>query len=264
LLTQAIDSFDFKAQHIIFVCDKKIIPLLQRHKRNRRNWWIDCTHSITKAVCVIPNINGSILKSHPQWICNPCSNVIALTQVLNPILYTYKVQSIQLVLLMGTLFQGQEATDIMIKQIRHCLIQTPLRNQKKYPQFAFNLLPDYFENFSKIMERQLHCFIDLPILTRTCFVPVVRGCCIHVQLEINKNNSLTKLMQEWSSIPDIHVLQNKQPIGLNELISEEKIFILQPVIQNKILSFWCLQDIVQQGIGKNAALLTQYIQKMKA
>ena len=176
LLTQALDSFNFNAHHIIFVCDKKIIPLLQRHKRNRHNWWIDCTHSVTEAVCVIPSINKEVLKSHPKWLCNPCSNVIALTHIVMPILHTYKVQSMQLVLLMGTVFQGQEATDIMMNQTRHYLTQTPLQAQKKLPPLGFNLIPDYFKNFADIMVRQLHCFMDLPIMARTCFVPVVRVC----------------------------------------------------------------------------------------
>ncbi|MBP5344119.1 MAG: hypothetical protein J6Y85_03510 [Alphaproteobacteria bacterium] len=264
LLTQALDAFDFKAQHIIFVCDKKMIPLLQRHKQNRYNWWIDCTHSVAEAVCVIPEINGKRLQLHPKWICNPCSNVISLTHILNPILRTCQVQSIQLVLLMGTVFQGQETTDIMMRQIRHCLTQAPLRGQRMLPQFAFNVLPDYFENFAEIMVRQLHCFMDLPIMARTCFVPVVRGSCVHVQLELTKNYDLSRLMQKWAIMPDVRILQEEQFVGLNELISEEKIFIFKPIIQNKILSFWCLQDVIQQGIGTNAAMLVQYIQKMKA
>ena len=263
LLTQALDSFDFKARHIIFVCDKKIIPLLQRHKRNCHNWWIDCTHSIADAVCVIPSINKEVLKLHPKWICNPCSNVIALTHILNPILHAYDVQSVQLVLLMGTLFQGQDATDTMMKQTRHYLTQTPFKNQKKYPQFAFNLIPDYFKNFAQIMVRQLHCFTSLPIIARTCFVPVVRGNCIHVQLELSKNYALSRLIKKWNDIPYVHVLQQEQLIGLSELIFEEKIFIIQPIIQDKILSFWCLQDVLQQGIGTNATLLALCIQKMK-
>ena len=264
LITQALDSFDFHGNHIVFVCDKKLIPLLYQHNKNLQSWWIDCTHFVHDAVCVIPEINGTILQSHPKWICNPCSCVIALLHTLMPIVTTYKVQSIELVALLGTVFQGPEATAMLMSQIRHCLIQTPIATRDPSPQLAFNVIPNYFRTLSNIIERQIHCFITTPVLVRTCFVPVVRGSCTYVQVHLSKNCRVQRLIQKWKKIPYIQVIQETSMLGLNEILAEEKIFILQPVIQNNILSFWCMQDVVQQGMGTNAAALAKSLYEISA
>ena len=261
LITQPLDTFNFKARHIIFVCDKKIIPLLQRYKASSQNYWIDCTHSVKEAVCIIPNINGDLLKTtHPKWICNPCSSVIALTQILFPILKTFNIQDIQLTMIMGTFFDGPEASEILITQNRHFLTQLPLQNRPD-PQLAFNLIPDYFYHLGLIMKRQLGCFLTPPISVRTCFAPIIRGSCVHVQLRMKKNYNPARILDKLNHISGIQVIHSK-PIGLNDIITENNVFVIHPTLENHILSFWCLHDALQQGIGSNAAGLAKLLLKV--
>ena len=262
LTTQPLDSFDFHNEHIIFICDKKIIPRIKLYHKNHCDWWIDCTHSVREAQCIIPDLNGTVLKTHPKWICNPCSNVIALARVLTPVINTYQAQSIQLLFLMGTLFQGPEATDALITQIRHHLVPMSTRKNRTHPQLAFNVIPDYFAQLATMMTRQMHCFIKVPISIHTCFVPVIRGSCAYVHIQLQRHYGLKSLVKKWQQIPDLRLYNQKTILGLNELITEDKIFILHPTLENNTLSFWCLQDVIQHGIGTNAALLAQYIYKM--
>ena len=194
LITQPLDTFDFNTKHIIFVCDKKIIPLLCRRKRSNMNWWIDCTHSVHQAQCIIPSINGAILKKkHPKWICNPGSSVIALVQILVPILKAFEIQSIQLMMIMGTFFDNPQSSEKLIVQSRHFLTQTPFPEKYHFPQLAFNLIPDYFNELGSIIQRQLACFIKPYVYVHTCFAPVVRGCCLLVQLNLRKNYHTSRL-----------------------------------------------------------------------
>ena len=262
LLTQPIDSFDFKKRHIIFVCDKKIVPLLAHKTKKSFHYWIDCTHSVKDALCIIPSINGSVLNSAcPKWICNPSSPVIALTHILCPILKSFNTQTISLTLLMGTVFEGQELSDSLFLQTRHFLTQTPLSKTHQTCNFAFNLIPDYFSDLAEIITHQMKCFISVPVTVRSCFVPVIRGSCIYVQLFFQKNYDAQRILKKLNALPHVRIIYSKQNIGLCDIATEDQIFIIHPVVQQKILSFWCLHDAIQQGLGINAVQLAKMLMK---
>ena len=50
-------------------------------------------------------------------------------------------------------------------------------------------------------------------------------------------------------------------IGLNDLITEDNVFVIHPTCTQNTLSFWCLQDAIQQGAGLNAAHLANLLIK---
>ena len=152
--------------------------------------------------------------------------------------------------------------DTLIQQTRHCFTQTPLiQTAGTYPLFAFNLIPNYFQNLVPLIQHQLKCFLESPVQIHTCFAPVIRGGAFFVQATLEKNPHLNGLQNLFDTHSFCQLFTSNHPIGTHDLQTEEKVFIQNVTIHKNTLTFWLMQDPLQTGFIQNAVQILSLLMK---
>ena len=262
LSSSALDLFDLAQPHILFLCEPRIFDRYPHHFLHGKNWLIDCTGKLSKAACIVPELNGNILHClHHKCLCAPNSAVIALARALKPIHEKYNLLSAQAVSVLGAWYAQPNLVDPLIQQTRHCFTQTPVSQLNTYPTLAFNLIPDFFKNLTPLIQHQLKCFLPSPVKIHTCFAPVLRGGTFFIQTTLAKTphqNGVRSLFQDRSFC---RLLDSNQPIGTHDLLAEDKLFIQNIIISKNTLSFWLMQDPLQTGFIQNAVQIVPLLLK---
>lgn len=262
LLSSALDLFDLAQPHILFLCEPRIFERYPHHFLHGKNWLIDCTGKISKAACIIPELNGKNLRQcKHKCLCAPNSAAIALARVLTPIHQKYQLTSAQATAILGAWYAQPDLVDPLIQQTRHCFTQTPVARLNTYPSLAFNLIPNFFKELSPIIERQLRCFFSTPASVSTCFAPVLRGGTFFVRTKVQAKPHLNGVKSLFTHSNTCQFLDSKMPIGTHDLQSEDKIFIQNLEIHKNTLTFWLMQDPLQTGFIQNAVQILALLVK---
>lgn len=263
LTSSALDLFDLAKPHILFLCEPRIFDRYPHHFLHGKNWLIDCTGKLQKAACIVPDLNGQNIHClHHKCLCAPNSAAIALARALKPLHQKYTLRHAEIVAILGAWYPQPNLVDTLIQQTRHCFTQTPLiQTAGTYPLFAFNLIPNYFQDLVPLIQHQLKCFLESPVQIHTCFAPVIRGGAFFVQATLEKNPHLNGLQNLFDTHSFCQLFTSNHPIGTHDLQTEEKVFIQNVTIHKNTLTFWLMQDPLQTGFIQNAVQILSLLMK---
>lgn len=262
LVSSALDLFDLTKPHVLFLCEPRIFERYPHHFLHGKNWLIDCTGKLQKAACIVPELNGKNIHSlQHKCLCAPNSAAIALARALLPLHQKYKLLDAKSIAILGAWYPQPNLVDTLIQQTRHYFTQTPISQNNIYPSLAFNLIPDFFKELVPLITHQLKCFLNAPIQIHTCFAPVLRGGAFFIRAKLETPPRTNGIMSLFGQYSLCQLLNSNQPIGTNDLLVEDKLFIQNIEIQKNIITFWLMQDPLQTGFIQNAVQILTLLTK---
>lgn len=211
---------------------------------------------------IVPEVNGDLLKSRPRVIANPNCCVAQLTVALHPIDKAFGIEAVVISTYQSVSGAGQKYLAQLEIEAQH------------YPnisdsQFLFNVIPyigsseedgHYGEEVKIIHEtRKILNHPGLPISVTAARVPVLRGHCESISMQISRDANVEEIRECLAQAPNIIViddtLTNNHP---DPRIAQHTNNVYVGRIrrntwyQEKSISMWVVADNLRKGAAHNA------------
>lgn len=232
LLLQADDELESLLQH----CDSYVISHHLDHTR----------------AGLFLFVQDSDLPAKPAMIKLPSAEVATLMMVINPLMQSMAIKSLQTVNVLSAALYGKPGIEDLARQTINLLSSKEAENSLFPLQLAFNMLP---VGSSTELEYQLSSALggDVRCSINNILVPAMHGMALSVLVELDETIILEEAVKRFSAIEGVTVSnQPASPLTHCQNGTDIVIFDLnQPQKDAKRLHFWIIADSVRNGLVQN-------------
>lgn len=227
---------------------------------------------------VVPEVNSKEIFKHKGIIANPNCSTIQLVVILKPIHDVYRIKRVVVSTYQAVTGTGRAAKEELIEQTRGYLDNNQIE-AKVYPfQIAFNVLPHidvfqdnlYTKEEMKLVTETKKIMGDKDILltATTVRVPVIEGHSEAVNIELEKDFSLSDVRKILTEAPGVKVqdnpLDNIYPMPL-EASGKDACYVGRIRRDDTIehgINLWIVADNLRKGAALNAIQIAEEIVKL--
>ncbi len=197
-------------------------------------------------------VTGSDLPDSPAMIKLPSPEVATLMMVINPLMQSMTIKSLQTVNVLSAALFGKSGIEQLAKQTINLLNSKEAENSLFPLQLAFNMLPAVSNTE---LEYQLSTALgsDTQCSINNILVPAMHGMAISVSVELGEEVTSEEVHDRLSAIEG--VVLTKQPVSpLTHCQNGTDIVIFdlnQPQNDAKRLHFWMIADSLRNGLVQN-------------
>jgi len=214
---------------------------------------------------IVPEINGDILKDYKGIIANPNCSTIQLALSLYPIQQITKVKRVVMSTYQAVSSSGHFGVEELERQIVE--IEDGKEASLHYfpEQIAFNIFPqiDVFSENGWTKEeirinQEIQKIFSAPSLNviSTCVrVPVLRGHCQSIMIELEDNLSIDQILEVWEEFSSLTVFKGEDyptPWNFEGLIDTGVGRLRKDPVQSNTYHYWCVSDNLLRGAAFNA------------
>lgn len=220
---------------------------------------------------VVPEVNGSLIKSGPGIIANPNCSTIQLVPVLQAIHQAAGLKRVVVTTFQSVSGAGKAALDELWDQTIAVCNQKEIKSEVFPHQIAFNCIPQidmlqedgYSKEESKIMResRKILGLADLSIVATAVRVPVFHGHAESVNVETVNPLSAQQLVELLGARAEcrVNVPADEYPMQL-DVVGTDEIHVgrirKDASVQNGLV-FWVVADNLRKGAALNAVQIME-------
>ncbi len=226
---------------------------------------------------VVPEVNGSILKSSDKIIANPNCSTAQMVMLLKPIHDAAKIKRVIVSTYQSVSGAGKEGIDELERESKATLSGRAFVNKKFTRSIAFNLIPhiDVFmnnrytkEEMKLILETQKILGDDSIQITATAVrVPVFVGHSESINVETERHISVDALIKLFENTKGVTVMDDPKNALYptpKETAGQDDVFvgrIREDFSRPNCINLWCVGDNLRKGAALNAVQIVEYIVK---
>ncbi len=197
-------------------------------------------------------LSGDDLPAKPAMIKLLCPEVATLMMVINPLMRTTAIKSLQTVNVLSAALYGKPGIEQLATQTINLLNSREAENSLFPLQLAFNMLPavsntELEYQLATAMGSDTRCSIN------NILVPAMHGMALSVSVELVEELTSEELGERFSAIEGVELTdQPVSPLTHCQIGTDIVIFDLhQPLNDAKRLHFWIIADSVRNGLVQN-------------
>ncbi len=244
---------------------------------------------------VVPEVNPEDLRWHKGIIANPNCSTIQMVMVLKPLEDRFRIRRVVVSTYQSVSGWGKEAVEQLWQETRGVVKRAEEKgvetwedlNPEVYTfnlssrvlphQIAFNILPhiDIFlsnaytkEEMKMVKEtRKIMGLPELPVTATTVRVPVFRGHCEAVNVELDKDFTLEEVKKLLNEFPGVKVVDSPEdsiyPLPLMA-DGKDEVFVGRIRRDESIpkgLNLWVVSDNLRKGAALNAIQIAELLLK---
>lgn len=195
---------------------------------------------------------SSDLPPKPAMIKLPSPEIATLMMVINPLMQTSAIKSLQTVNVLSAALYGKSGIEQLATQTINLLNSKEAENSLFPLQLAFNMLPvasnaELEYQLSTAIGSDIHCSIN------NILVPAMHGMALSVSVELGEEISSAEVVKIFGAIDGV-VLSNQPVSPLTHCQNGTDIIIFdlnQSKKDAKRLHFWIIADSVRNGLMQN-------------
>lgn len=222
---------------------------------------------------VVPEVNGSVLKSTDHIIANPNCSTIQLVMALAPLHHRYKIKRVVVSTYQSVSGSGKKGIDQLMAE----------RNKQPYEKFYphpidLNVLPhagdfntegDTTEELKLINETKKILDPDIAVSATVVRVPVIGGHSESVNVEFEQDFTLFEVKRLLGGMPGVVVFDfpeaNLYPMPVMAQGKDEVYVgrIRRDESKAHCLNMWVVSDNLRKGAATNAVQIAEYFMLKK-
>jgi aspartate-semialdehyde dehydrogenase len=197
-------------------------------------------------------LGNSELPASPAMIKLPSPEIATLMMVINPLLQTTSIKSLQTVNVLSAALYGKSGVEQLARQTINLLNSKEAENSLFPLQLAFNMLPTAS---NAELEFQLAAAMgdDIKCSINNILVPAMHGMALSVSVELGGELTTAEVVERFNTIDGV-VLSDQPVSPLTHCQNGTDIVIFdlnQPQNDAKRLHFWIIADSLRNGLVQN-------------
>jgi len=223
---------------------------------------------------IVPEINAGILKANDRIIANPNCSTIQMVMALFPLHKQFTIRRIVVSTYQSVTGTGMKA----LNQLNCERKNFPCKKAYPYP-IDLNVIPHggsfedngYTSEEMKLINETRKILSDnsLQITSTVVRVPVKGGHSLSVNVEFEKDFTLTEIYQALEDMPGVTIMdnpmENQYPMPLYTENKDEVFVgrIRRDFSRERCLNLWIVADNLRKGAATNAVEIAEHIVSQK-
>lgn len=222
---------------------------------------------------VVPEVNGTLLATHPSLVANPNCSTIAIVVALAPLARVARLERVVVATYQSVSGGGSEALEELERGVRAGLEGTPPARSDGGAPYAFNVVPHidrceengYSREEMKVVweTRKILDLPSLPVTATAVRVPVRVGHGAAVNVTLGRAMDPEQARSLWASSPGVVVVDDpasgRYPTPLAAEGRDDVLVgrVRRDLSHSRGLEFFVASDNLRKGAATNAVQIAE-------